>query len=66
MMYVKEYNSNRYVFLKYDDFACKRHYYDELYRIQYNRVYPYPNTVDVLNAIKQARSHVHKQKDQST
>ena len=61
-MYVKEYNSNRYVFVKYDDFACKKHYFDELIRIQYNKVYTYPNTIELLQ--KYTRAHVQKQKDQ--
>ena len=65
-MYVKEYNTNRYVFLKYDDFACKKHYFDELIRIQYNKVYTYPNTIDLLSAIKDAHTHVPKQKGQSS
>ena len=61
-MYVKEYNTNRYVFVKYDDFACKKNYFDELIRIQYNRVYTYPNTVDLLNTIKDTHKHIQKQK----
>jgi hypothetical protein len=52
-MFIKEFNSNRYVFVKYDDFACKKNYYDEIVRIQYNKVYTYPNTVDLLTLLKE-------------
>lgn len=50
-MFIKEYNSNRYIFLKYDDYPCKRNFYDEMIRIQYNKVYTYPNTLEVLDRI---------------
>jgi hypothetical protein len=61
-MFVKEYNSNRYVFLKTTEYACKRNYYDELIRIQYNKVYTYPNTIDVLEqSIKQSVKQINKQ-----
>ena len=50
-MFVKEHNSNRYIFLKYDDYSCKRFFYDEMIRIQYNKVYAYPNTIDELERI---------------
>lgn len=50
-MFIKEHNSNRYIFLKYDDYACKRFFYDEMIRIQYNKVYSHPNTVDELDRI---------------
>ena len=50
-MFIKEHNSNRYIFLKYDDYACKRFFFDELIRIQYNKVYAYPNTIDKLSRI---------------
>ena len=65
-MFVKEHNSNRYVFVKYDDFACRKSFFDELIRIQYNKVYTYPNTIDLLRAIKDAHTHVPKQKGQSS
>jgi len=61
-MFVKEHNSNRYIFLKYDDYACKRFFYDEMIRIQYNKVYAYPNTIDELDRIlKETRKQVSKQ-----
>jgi len=50
-MFIKEHNSNRYIFLKYDNYACKRFFFDELIRIQYNKVYAYPNTIDELSRI---------------
>jgi hypothetical protein len=50
-MFIKEHNSNRYIFLKYDDYACKRFFYDEMIRIQYNKIYAYPNTLDELERI---------------
>ena len=50
-MFVKEYNSNHYVFIAYDDFACKRNFYDEMIRIQYNKVYSHPNTLEELDRI---------------
>ena len=64
-MFVKEYNSNHYVFLKYDDFSCKKNYYDELLRIQYNKIYTYPNTIDQLEqTLKQSVKQINKQNNQ--
>lgn len=61
-MFVKEYNSNHYVFLNYDDYACKRNYYDELIRVQYNKVYTYPKTIEVLEqSLKQSVKQINKQ-----
>lgn len=66
-MFVKEYNSNHYVFIKQDDFACKKNFYDELIRIQYNKVYTYPNTVEILeNTLKQSTKQIQKQNNQRT
>jgi hypothetical protein len=65
-MFVKEHNSNRYVFVKYDDFACRKSFFDELIRIQYNKVYTYPNTVELLEQVKQGQKKVHKQSNQRT
>ena len=65
-MYVKEYNTNRYVFVKYDDFSCKKHYFDELIRIQYNKVYTYPNTINLLTSLKNTNTHVPKQKGKNS
>lgn len=63
-MFIKEYNSNRYIFLKYDDYACKRFFYDEIIRIQYNKVYSHPNTIDELSRfLKGASKQVTKQND---
>lgn len=60
-MFIKEYNSNHYVFLKEQDYACKKNYYDELIRIQYNKVYTYPNTIDVLEqTLKQSVKQINK------
>ena len=61
-MFVKEYNSNRYIFLNYDDFACKRNYFDEMIRIQYNKVYTYPNELEELERIlNQSKKQITKQ-----
>jgi hypothetical protein len=60
-MFVKEYNSNRYVFVKYDDYACKRNFYDELIRIQYNKVHTYPNEIDKLERILEKNKKQPKQ-----
>jgi hypothetical protein len=61
-MFVKEYNSNHYVFIKYDDYACKRNFYDEMIRIQYNKVYTYPSTIDHLERVlNQTTTQVNKQ-----
>jgi hypothetical protein len=61
-MFVKEYNSNRYIFLNYDDFACKRNYFDEMIRIQYNKVYTYPNELEELERIlNQSKKQINKQ-----
>jgi hypothetical protein len=64
-MFIKEHNSNHYVFLKYDDYSCKRFFYDELIRIQYNKVYAHPSTLDDLESIlKQTTKQINKQNSQ--
>lgn len=64
-MFIKEYGSNHYVFLKQDDFACKKNFYDELIRIQYNKVCTYPNTIEHLdNLLKQPTNKTYKQHNQ--
>ena len=64
-MFVKEYNSNHYVFLKQDDYAYKKNYYDELIRIQYNKVYTYPNTITLLeDTLKQTVKQINKKNHQ--
>jgi len=61
-MFVKEYNSNHYVFIAYDDFACKRNFYDEMIRIQYNKVHTYPSALeDLERCLKQTTKQVNKQ-----
>jgi hypothetical protein len=63
-MFIKEHDSNRYIFLKYEDYACKRFFYEELIRIQYNKVYAHPNTLDELDRIlKQSPKQIAKQQD---
>jgi hypothetical protein len=63
-MWIKEYNSNRYIFLNYDDYSCKRFFYDELIRIQYNKIYSHPNTIEELRRyLKDPSKQVTKQKD---
>lgn len=62
-MFVKEYNSNNYIFVKYEDYACKRNFFDELIRIQYNKVYTYPNELEKLeNILSQTTKQLNKQK----
>ena len=56
-MFVKEHDSNRYIFLKYDDYACKRFFYDELIRVQYKKVYAYPNTLNELERFLKKTPH---------
>ena len=64
-MFVKEYGSNHYVFLKQDDYACKKNYYDEIIRIQYNKVSTYPNTVEYLEKwLNQPTNKIYKQNNQ--
>jgi hypothetical protein len=61
-MFIKEYNTNRYIFLNYDEYPCKRNYYDELIRIQYNKVYTYPDTIEKLDTIlKESSKQIAKQ-----
>ena len=63
-MFVKEHNSNHYIFVKYDDYACKRYFFDELIRIQYNKVYSYPNTIEELDRCrKKSINQIHKRND---
>ena len=64
-MFLKEYNSNRYIFLQYDDYACKRNFFDEMIRIQYNKVYTYPNELEKLERImQQSKKQVNKEHQQ--
>jgi hypothetical protein len=64
-MFIKEYGSNRYVFLREDDYACKKNFYDELIRIQYNKVSTYPNTIDHLEQLlKKPTNKIDKQYNQ--
>lgn len=61
-MFIKEHNSNHYIFLKYDDYSCKRFFYDEMIRIQYNKVYSHKNTIEELERIlKDAPKQITKQ-----
>jgi hypothetical protein len=61
-MFVKEHNSNHYVFVKYDDYACKRNFYDELIRIQYHKVHTYPNELEHLERILEKSAKQLRQK----
>ena len=36
-MLVKEYNKNTYVKLRFNDFLNKKHFYEELIRIKFNK-----------------------------
>jgi hypothetical protein len=63
-MFVKEHNSNHYVFVKYDDYACKKNFFDELIRIQYNKVYTYPSAIEELEQVlNKTTKQINKQKN---
>ena len=52
-MLVKEYNKDTFVILKIDDFLNKKHFYEELIRIKFNKKILISNTIDdIKNKLK--------------
>ena len=48
-MIIKEHDSNCYVSIHKRDFPNHSHYYQEIMRIQFNKVYSYQNSVEIIN-----------------
>jgi hypothetical protein len=49
-MLVKEYNKNTYVKLNFNDFLNKKHFYEELIRIKFNKKILTTNTIDDIKS----------------
>jgi len=49
-MLVKEYNKNKYIKLNFNDFLNKKHFYEELIRIKFNKKILTTNTIDDIKS----------------
>ena len=49
-MLVKEYNKNTYIKLNFNDFLNKKHFYEELIRIKFNKKLSICNTIDDIKS----------------
>ncbi len=49
-MLVKEYNKNTYIKLNFNDFLNKKHFYEELIRIKFNKKLSTTNTIDDIKS----------------
>jgi hypothetical protein len=49
-MLVKEYNKNTYIKLNFNDFLNKKHFYEELIRIKFNKKILTTNTIDDIKS----------------
>ncbi len=49
-MLVKEYNKNTYVKLNINDFLNKKYFYEELFRIKFNKKLLTSNTIDDIKS----------------
>jgi hypothetical protein len=49
-MIIKQHNTNQYVSINRSDFPNHSHYYQEIMRIQFNKVYVYQDPVDIIQS----------------
>lgn len=49
-MIIKQHNTNQYVSIKKSDFPNHSHYYQEIMRIQFNKVYVYQDPVEFIQS----------------
>jgi len=49
-MLVKEYNKTTYIKLNFNDFLNKKHFYEELIRIKFNKKLLTTNTIDDIKS----------------
>jgi hypothetical protein len=49
-MLVKEYNKNTYIKLNFNEFLNKKHFYEELIRIKFNKKLLTTNTIDDIKS----------------
>uniref|UniRef100_A0A6C0D2B4 Uncharacterized protein n=1 Tax=viral metagenome TaxID=1070528 RepID=A0A6C0D2B4_9ZZZZ len=49
-MLVKEYNKNTYIKLNFNDFLNKKHFYEELIRIKFNKKLLICNIIDDIKS----------------
>jgi hypothetical protein len=57
-MIIKQHNTNQYVSIKKSDFPNHSHYYQEIMRIQFNKVYTYQDPVELV----QTKLNLHDKK----
>jgi hypothetical protein len=48
-MIIKKYNENNYIIIDKNNYVNKKHYYEELIKIKFNKTYLNNNTIDELN-----------------
>ena len=49
-MIIKKHNTNEYVSIQKSDFSNYSHYYQEIMRIQFNRIQNYQNPIELIQA----------------
>ena len=49
-MIVKMYNENSYIVIDKNNYVNKKHYYEELIKVKFNKTYLTNNTIDELNS----------------
>jgi hypothetical protein len=49
-MIIKTYNETNYIIIDKNNYVNKKHYYEELIKIKFNKSYLTNNTVDVINS----------------
>jgi hypothetical protein len=49
-MIIKQHNTNQYVSINREDFPKHSHYYQEIMRIQFNKVYVYQDPVEFIQS----------------
>ncbi len=49
-MIIKQHNTNKYVSINISDFPNHSHYYQEIMRIQFNKVYVYQDPVEIIQS----------------
>jgi hypothetical protein len=49
-MIIKEHNSNNYISINKKDYPNHSHYYQEIMRIQFNKVYVHQDPVDMIHS----------------
>jgi hypothetical protein len=48
-MLIKEHNTNNYISIQKKIFPKHSHYYQEIMRIQFNKIYIYQDPIEIIN-----------------